>query len=395
MFGFSHTSPRRCAAIVDVGSGSVGISIVISDSATDQPEIVWSHREYNLLKESPTLQGNLKSIRTSLINAFLELGTSGMQALQAHVSGLHITSVQVSVAAPWSYTITRTVSINDEHPFVVTQEAIQDLVSKAQELTQTALQENKIAQELGVEVVHSGVTDVRLNGYSIKKVANQEGRTLSISFMQSAVEDDILAALYDNTNKIVPKAKVEVYSFMHIMYCTLQKLTPDTTEICLVDATNEATEIGIVRNGVLKHVTHTNFGAFTLARAIATVCNIPNEEAYTYLRNMDATVTSTNTDKVEAVVEKYENAIVALLKQTGDTLSIPKSIFLHSDKRTEAFFAKHIQNAAHTATTLKHTVHKITSQLLDEKEVSTDTALALGQYYFNKEIDCMEFAYEK
>jgi hypothetical protein len=169
---------------------------------------------------------------------------------------------------------------------------------------------------------------------------------------------------------------------MHLFYRVLKDLHPDTSEICLIDITDEATEIGIVRDNILKQTTHVPIGMYTLAREIASACNIPKEDAYTYIKDGTVVQTDKNAAAIEGIFASYESSIAELFSRTGDSLSIPKTLFLHTAKTTEDFFAKRLKEAAKRSTGSTHTVHLFTSELLGDTAME-DTALALSSYYFH------------
>ena len=121
---------------------------------------------------------------------------------------------------------------------------------------------------------------------------------------------------------------------MLVFYCVLRQLAPDTTEVCLIDITHEATEIGIVRDGILKYVTHVPFGTFTIARDIASLCKVPNEEALAYLRGNTAleqtrdnlkAFAKTNTNYIKAVeeqsVKSYNSNVNTSSKNNNERLT--------------------------------------------------------------------------
>jgi hypothetical protein len=177
---------------------------------------------------------------------------------------------------------------------------------------------------------------------------------------------------------------------MYVYYHILKHLTPDTTDCCLVDITNEATEIGIVRDNILRHTSHVPYGAFTLAREIAAMTDLPKEEAYAFLRGGSAFVlqklTASKQAELKAIVSAYQDKVADLFKQTGDTLSIPKTIYLHRDADSEPFFLEHISAAATKATGMKHTLQPITTELLGGTNTTNDTAMLLSSAYFHQQI---------
>lgn len=178
---------------------------------------------------------------------------------------------------------------------------------------------------------------------------------------------------------------------MAIYYDYMRHSFPDTAECCLIDVTSEATEIGVVRENILRHTTHTPIGAYTLAREIAALSKIPKEEAYSYLRGGSTFIlnklSEAKQDELGVIIEAYEDRIAELLKQTGDTLAVPKTLFLHCDADSEEFFIQHLKNAAFKATGINHVVHPVTSTFLSGTPVNHDTAIMLSAIYLHAHRD--------
>jgi hypothetical protein len=165
---------------------------------------------------------------------------------------------------------------------------------------------------------------------------------------------------------------------------------PDTSEVCLVDVTSEATEMGVVRDDLLVHTSHVPYGQYSLARDLSNLSKLPKEEAIGYIRNNYVDTIKNLSDakkqEVTAIVNNYVEGLVRLFNETGDVLSIPKTIFLHTDKLTEDFFAERLKEAGKLATKGTHAVHAITSEFLEGNKVE-DTAILLSAYVFHKNLD--------
>ena len=186
--------------------------------------------------------------------------------------------------------------------------------------------------------------------------------------------------------KVVPQAALSYNTFMHVFFEALQTLHPDTKECSLVDVTAHATELGIVRDGMLRHTAHTAHGAISIAHDVAALTEVPLEEAMGYVRENGVTteqsLSASKQEEITGITDTYEANLEELFNHTGDSLSIPKSIFMHTDARTEAFFTKHIKKAAKQSTDITHVVHPITSALLGKQTIE-DSALLLSAFVFH------------
>jgi len=389
MFGLgSHEKNRTCGVVIDIGSGSVGAAIVISDREEPKPEIIWSKREFVLIKNIDSTEVPLKEITTSLVNIFLQLGSDGMKALATTDKSLSIEKVQVTISSPWTYTVTKTINFTDEHPFIVDDEFIKELSNTAQKQAFTAVIENKVFQESQLGIIDNKTVGISINGYPVASPKNIKTREVSLAHITAITQNKILKVLEDSKNKLIPKATLSTHSFLYMFYDVLKHMNPDTAEACLVDVTSESTEIGIIRDGTLTHVTHLAFGTFSIAREIAALAKIPNNEAYTYLKgglsSVETKLSAPKAEELTTILESYEDKVAELFKITGDSLAIPKTIFLHTELATEAFFTKHISAAATKATSMHHNIHPITS-ILFENSQQKDTALLLSAHYFHRE----------
>ena len=394
MFGIGKHGPDgRYGAIIDIGSSSVGVAVVASDPLQTDPEFIWVYREQVPPKRSDSIETAAKNITTALINAFLTLGADGVRALTAHEKGAQIEVLQVAISAPWSYTITKTVSCEQEEPFSITKTLVEDLITTAQKQALEAIDENDIMHKFGLQVIARATINISANGYNSEEPFGQEAKSLAVSHTSAISQQHLLDALTEGIEKVLPNTTLERYSFMLIFYCVLKKMAPDTKEVCLVDVTSEATELGIIRDGVLRYVTHAPFGIHTIARDIASLCKITFEEALAYIEGateLDKTLKPSVQEELQIILDTYDDKMTELFMRTGDQLAIPRPLFIHTDTRTEQFFAEHIKKAAANATNAEHGVHLVTQKLLGETTVD-DTALLLSAHFFHKMHTCVNF----
>ena len=196
MFGFnSRASKRQCGVIVDIGSGSVGIAIVFSDADTVKPEVIWSHREYVPIKDVDTIEIPLKEISTSVVNAFLNLGSAGMKALHDHPDKLSVSTVQASISAPWTYTVTKSINYSDDHPFEVDSELLQELSDTAEKQAFTTVLENEMFKENQLEVIDNQTISTFINGYPIEHPESIKTRAVVLAHITAITQNKITQVL--------------------------------------------------------------------------------------------------------------------------------------------------------------------------------------------------------
>lgn len=402
----STNTTVRYGVVIEIGSGSVLVSIIKSDQALLHPDCIWSKREYAPRRTESNLVMSAKNVMTSLMNAMLLVESEGKKVLKEHDPAAHLYHIQVSISAPWSYTITKVINYTEEAAFTITNGLLQGLMDAAQKKITEELHENELATDLGLTIMTRATTDIQVNGYKIANPVGQTGESVTLTQVSAVAQAYLTESISDLQEKILPKATVERFSFMLMFHCIIRDLHHQMTEYCLIDITDEATEIGIVRDGILRYCTHTITGTSSLARSIAEALAIPIDEAHAllsepYHTRALATLTGPRLEKLTAIFTEYRKAITALLHETGDTLSIPKTVFLHGGSQAEDFFCRQIEQAAKDATNSTHTVHRVTAELITadyttddaktELNPAVDTALLVAAQFFHKQHHCNDF----
>jgi len=407
-FFSQRSSADTYGAIVDIGSGSVLVAIVHSHQKNSHPNILWSHREHVPLRDIASLKQASKSVITALISAALELDTTGRKVLAAHHPGARISQIQSSISAPWSYTVTKTINYTQEKPFTITQTLVQELIKTAEQKILNDLSQNEMLDKNGLLPITTITLDTLSNGYRVRRPENEKASEFSISRANVVAQAPIIKTLNDTGEKIFTDLEHKQLSFMLIAFFVLRDLLPQVHEIAIVDITYEATELGIVRDSTLQHCTHTPFGVFSLAREIAAAVSIPLSEAFGHLHSPEPfsfleTVSKTKKKEVDEIFEAYIDSIASLFKETGDELSIPKTIALHVDLNSEPLFLSLIEKAAKRCTKSTPIVTLVTKEIFkqtfDEKTTkdffthSSDTALLLSALFFHKHRSSTAFTY--
>lgn len=388
----------RYGVVVDVGSGSVLASIVESNQNKTYPKVIWSRREYTPLRQIDSLNRTVKSIMTSLISVLMALDSEGRSVLRDLNAKAKISNLQFTIAAPWSYTIAKTISYNKDEEFTIDDDFLSELLKMAEKKVYEELKDNEKIHKLGLSLISRITADVVANGYSIEVKGKQKANSLKVIELDAITQTGIVNEIKEIQSKMFPGTKLQQYSFMMAFYYTILDLYVETTECCLVDVTYEATEIGIVRDGVLQYCTHIPHGVITIAREISVILSVPLEEAMAYFKesNFDvilAKYSERQKADVTALFLAYEDNLVKLFHETGDKLSIPKGVFLHTDLNIAPFFKKKLTDAANNATKSSHVVYNVTGDLLTKhyseeeqafvKSKKQDTAMLISAQFFH------------
>lgn len=354
---FGATETPALGAIIDIGSASVLVAFVLSRPDKQAPDIIWSHREHVAMRSQSSLTQGAKNVMTALMNALILLDSTGRKVVTQVTKQRDPSHLYVTIAAPWVYTVSKTITYSKDQPFTITDDLVHELERAAQQKIDEELKENEVVTDLGLHVVSRVTLEMLANGYPITSAQGQEAHSLQLARGSAVAQRYLTAAIEDFREKSMPKTILAQNSFMLAYHDVVRALYPQVSECCLVDITFEATEIGIVRDGVLRYCTHTPYGAFTLAREIAEAEKISPDEAYGYLTNsafLSEESSARGATAREALYTHYEDKVRELLRETGDDLTIPKTLIVRTRIEAEVFFLTRIMAAAGSVTRGSH-----------------------------------------
>jgi cell division ATPase FtsA len=388
---FSRKSSRGYALLMDVGSGSVGLAIV---APTESAIPIWSYREHCPLKVTQSVKESSKAVVTTIMNVMMVFEGEGRVALTEHNKSAKIGTVQTTVSAPWSYTVARTVKFEKDEPFIITEQLLTQLAVTAADQAMEEFEQKHSLKDLGVQETSRTILDTQANGYRVATLNKQSAKELRVTHVSTLIREEIVSSITEMQQKLVPAAELEITSFMMANYYVTDALQPSGVDYCLLDITNEATELGIVRHNALQYSTHTAFGRTAIAREIAQATGVPLHDAFTSMRTM-ADQTEIHTD-VKATLQAYQAQIVELFKETGDRLSIPRHIYLGADSGLGEFLAPIVDAAGKEASQGNVLVTVITADLLHtdpEALKQTDVPLTVAARFFHTKSDRAFFKY--
>lgn len=390
-FSFSKKRAGRSkyGAVIDVGSGSVGVAIVALDNQAKSPVIIWTHRVVMPVMEATSITKLEERVVSTITKVFSDLSKDGLKALQESVGSAEIARVLVSVSSPWSYTVTRTIRMQAEKAFRVDKELLKELIEKASDQARTHINRNLLTEKMSLATMSDVTVNITENGYVVSDPFRDQVKKLSVSQLMSMVSARLAKHLLDHVEKLAPKADLKFNSFIYSYYQALSDLEPDIAEACLVDITAEATELGVIRRGVLEVANYVNNGTNDLTRELSAALGTTVDEALSYMKydydELQAKLTPEQQTKLQTATKSFTEQLTELFRRTGDALSLPHTIFLHVDHRYEKFLSKFVETAARQSTQTDHNVHLVTSKFFDT-EAEIDTALLLSAYVLNQRL---------
>jgi len=379
-------------AIIDVGSGSVGVGILKSDHQKKLPEILYSHREPMRVGKTVDRDEKIRQMREALFSASLALSTEGLKVLGDAEKGVKIKRILVTCASPWAHTVSRNILFHNDEEVRITSSLIQNLINDTEKEIEGSLDESAVIGKLGLHVVERATVSAKVNGYLIHNPANLRGTDVELSQIMGLVPEEVLEAVYEVQEKILVDTKLSAHTFMLVDYCVLKDLFPKTDSLTIINVTGESTEIGVVENGILVGVKHAPYGSYTLLRNASRLGGNPEHVHSTLRGYVEKTLSDAQLKETEGLVEKYRTVVSDAFKEFHKDKNIPHTFAITAAPQLEAFYKKILPEIAGSTLGGKYTVLEIKDK--DSHAIpsppETDVFILLASRFFHKLHGCGE-----
>ena len=356
LFGGRDKTTETLGVILDISDAIVNVGIVLSSEDKPLPEIVWSHQER--VTATDTTKNTESRLTVALLNAFTELGNSGFSTLRKKGISTLPNLIQVAITAPLAYTVSRTVSVSSDKSFKVTQKLFDELETKAANEVKKLCESQLMTKDLDLEMLSNSTVSLSVNGYPTHYPFKSTATEVKLSQMVTLSSKVIVAELNKLRDKILPKAELDIDSFMSVYFRAVLEVAPNTTEACFINATLKGAELMVLRESLPVSST---FVAVTTPTGTATGA-LPAASSSTMLQEL-----------------------TTLFKNTGDGLSLPKRIYLHSNVLTESSLVPLLESASKSATGVSHQVHGTTTEFFSPAK-SGPNPLACSAFVFHKKL---------
>lgn len=340
-FLFSSKKKEKRVAIFDIGSGSVGASLVlIPTDGKSIPTIVKSFRTEIQEREDLDFDTFLKDM---------------LEALKSSVKKLHdeklgtFDEVACVMTSPWYLSETRVVKMEKEHSFIFDNRLADELFKKeAASLTGTYQMQYGDANSIP-EIIENNIINVSLNGYSVDSPFGKRSRFIEMNMIISISPKVCLDKIREVISRTYPRLSISFSSFIITSYLAVRDKYVGTDTYLLLDISGEITDVGVVIKGVLKHSLSFPFGRQTLFKSISKKMSIEKREAEEIFKLYAAGNLSVELkEKLEPILESIKRSWSDFFKQSLSvlprTLSLPGTIFLTVNNDIKPWFTELIKN---------------------------------------------------
>ncbi len=355
LFNFNHKNYDydSYGVLIDVGSGSVMTAIVHSNKNNKNPEIIWHNRIMTTVKNIDSLQESLRPISVALFTSLLNLDSQGRKTLIQINKKAKITDLYCTISAPWSKIVIKDIRYEREKPFLITETLLENLEHKAEMKIKDSLQNDKNWKVTNLDLVDQNIIKLTANGYNVKNPFGQRAKHLNLSQANIVVHKKISNKVRELQEKMFPGANLKMTSFTFAFLNSLktEPLLKNKDSYWLLDITREATEVGLIKQGVLMCDDFISFGQLSLAREVSFVTKRPIHEILSFLNsNNPYGFTEKANKKQKAEIEKIFSSYI---EKTSDLIQniikeneiSPKNVIFHTDFQSETLFYQLINEA--------------------------------------------------
>jgi len=374
-------------ALLDIRSGSIGIGITESKKTEELPMIIFESRTPLQFQKTPDNRSYFEAIKITLPAIERQLKEEGHRQLATHNPYGEISHLLVTCSAPWSRTITRTISYTKDEPFKITSNLLADLAIEAEKETSEKIQESEIAHRDGFDASDRALMQVSVNGYAVTDPVGHRGTVLQFAHMSSLIAKDITSLVYNFTARAFPNIAGSLHAYIFILYSVIKKLYPHIGSFCIIDVSGEATEIAIVDSGVIRYSTFIPYGITTLIRNVGTSENASEHDTISHLRAYaEKTLSAPEQEKIMLHLKNYGQTLTEAVQKLHEEYFIPQNLVMSALPGIEHVLTKQIISTLTEMTNETHTVIELNKEefaRIAEKE--NDRIISVLAHYFHIE----------
>ncbi|MEK7602261.1 MAG: hypothetical protein AAB472_02145 [Patescibacteria group bacterium] len=246
LFNFKKT--KSTVAVVDVRSSSIGAAYVLVEEGV-VPVMVHYVRFPLEPHATEPFEETFTRTMDGVLSALIERG--GPLLRNATGSG-SVDSVRVSCTTPWSSSYVRSEVIEKDVPFIYSR----------------ALGDKTDEQKLpDMKQVSEMVIATLLNGYEITNPVGKKAKRAESFVLSSFIRTDLMDLLRKKIRKAFHQGDIEFDAFMPELYAVTRDLYPHQRDFLVLDVGNEATDILLVKHGLLVSITSLPHGIAEILRA--------------------------------------------------------------------------------------------------------------------------------
>ncbi len=352
---FKHSSSDDLSLVLDIGSASIGGSLVRfpkgKGSSNSKPAILYSVRTDLVFEEDLNFESFLAKMLLALADVVKKVHDARLGAPKY---------AYCTLASPWYASQTRVIKLSKNTPFIFSHKMASELIEKERKAFE--LEHADRYRELGesVRILEAKTVRVTLNGYRVKDPIGVKATDLNMTLYLSMSPEAILASIEEVIEKVFNLKHIVYSSFAFASFITTRDLFVHEDNFVLLDIGGELTDISIIKDGMLVESISFPYGKNFLLRKISKALGKSGGESLSLYRiYSDLKLEKNLADKLSQVLKDAQtewltNFTTALSSISLD-LGIPDTVFLTADRDTSSWFIASLESEEfHKYTTTEH-----------------------------------------
>lgn len=323
----------KTVVLIEIGSASISGAYALIDEK-NHPIIYYSNHAPIHLRHNTSL---IDKVTDALQKITKDLLTNGAPTT-AHRSGrsIYIDSIIVSIAAPWQETQIRKEQKNRHKPFRFTKLTMDEMVTHISK---------RVAD--GRVITNNLVISTSLNGYAVQHPFGISTKEAEVVVLESYIDKEMVTRVRQIIINTFHNNNIEITAFAPVIYAVLRIMYPNEQNMLILDISGEATDIVLIKDGILIDVVHTQRG-LNMLRKSAYDAGIHAAEPSESFHTMEHTmlIDSKRNTKFTASIQQARALWLQDVIQALQTLNIkyvlPKNIFLLADDEAISFIKRQL-----------------------------------------------------
>lgn len=281
-----------------------------------------------------SINANNSSILKTLEEGLKKIISEGLVSLSENSKVAKIVNVKVVLGAKFYECYIKDLVIEKDQPFILTKDQFNKAIEKHAEIIS--------AESAGKLILERDVTNVTINGYSLKNPFGKKTNKLAVSFYASFVDkkliEDIEKVIKDqiNTKKILFKTNtLNLFNVLRNGFLNINNYTS-------IDISENQTDVFIVENNGLKYRKSFDFGYKNFVDEIANKCAVNSEIVLSEIKmfilgELKKTCQPEIENGVTEQKKKWVNLFVSeIIDKEG--INVPSRVFLTTSKKVSDIF---------------------------------------------------------
>tara|TARA_B100000508_G_scaffold60333_1_gene47137 strand:- start:175825 stop:176991 length:1167 start_codon:yes stop_codon:yes gene_type:complete len=321
-FGRTKT---KTVALIDIGSLSLGGAYAVLNKG-EAPHICYSTRIPLPVTDEATPRELLRILDEGLTKLTHKLEHEGSAALSRSCGVRHVDDVVVSVGSPWQRTQLRSHTEKFPGGKRISAKDIEDA-------------KEKIEGALGIDpatsmLVDHSIIEVLVNGYQTAKPFGKRAQRMSVLGLASVIPISVHDRITSHLSKTFHVEPIKMQSAPALSYVVMRDLFVHEPDFLAAIVTGEATDLLLVKKGILTGVATALEGVHSITRAVKkAVPAVPAEEVGDLVKSgmLHPTTVDTVKGAQREAKSEWASAVISSLADLARKYALPQTFFILSD----------------------------------------------------------------